>query len=234
MELIPINESKLKIMLDEIDMKEYRLCAESDCAELETRRAIRDILDAARDQIGFNTEGAEIFVQLYTSKRGGCELFVTKGSPKERSESNELYKTDRISPVVQPKGNQASQQSKPKKKEGARPTSGALTIRTGGLPDAKDACSLAFYFSRLSDLCRTCKSLQKRKSNLKSSAYYDDKEGFYLLLYDTGMSAYTRLDRFSFIHEYGTSLNPEKALTYLSEHGHVICSDNAVQTLGKL
>ena len=78
MELILISNTKLKIMLNENDMQRYKIGSESDCAEPDTRRAIRSLLDCAREQIGFNTEGEEIFVQLYTSKKGGCELFVTK------------------------------------------------------------------------------------------------------------------------------------------------------------
>ena len=68
MELIPINDSKLKIMLDESDMKELNICEEADCANNETRHAIRTILERAKNQIGFNTEGSEIFVQLYASR----------------------------------------------------------------------------------------------------------------------------------------------------------------------
>ena len=78
MELILINKNKLKIMLDENDMKKYHIGSESDCAEGSTRKAIRNLLENAKDQIGFDTDGEEIFVQLYASKRGGCELFVTK------------------------------------------------------------------------------------------------------------------------------------------------------------
>ena len=78
MELILISNTKLKIMLDESDMKKYHIENESDCAEFSTRKAIRSLLECAKDRIGFNTDGEEIFVQLYTSKQGGCELFVTK------------------------------------------------------------------------------------------------------------------------------------------------------------
>ena len=92
MELIPINNSKLKIMLDENDMKEYNIGDEADCANSATRLAIRHILDCAKDKIGFNTEGAEIFVQLYTSKHGGCELFVTKSDPPVARDEKRIKK----------------------------------------------------------------------------------------------------------------------------------------------
>ena len=95
MELILISKSKLKIMLDEKDMKEYNIGDETDCARAETRRAIRTILDRAKDQIGFNTDGVEIFVQLYTSKSGGCELFVTKGNDSDNFVSNTAHPSDK-------------------------------------------------------------------------------------------------------------------------------------------
>ncbi len=79
MELIVIDENKLKIMLTAPDMRHYALCAERmDCADEETRRAFRHIFDDARARIGFDTEGERLFVQLYTSREGGCEIFVTK------------------------------------------------------------------------------------------------------------------------------------------------------------
>ena len=97
MELILISNTKLKIMLNESDMQKYHIGSESDCAEISTRKAIRSLLECARDQIGFNTDGEEIFVQLYTSKHGGCELFVTKCL----SESNKCTLPERVkSPVT--------------------------------------------------------------------------------------------------------------------------------------
>ena len=60
MELILISKSKLKIMLDERDMREYHINDETDCAELKAREAIRSILDRARDEVGFETEGFSV------------------------------------------------------------------------------------------------------------------------------------------------------------------------------
>lgn len=83
MEWIVINESKLKIMLSAPDMRHYELSTERmDAADEDTRRAFRHIFDDARAEIGFDTTGERLFVQLYTSKEGGCEIFVTKlGEP---------------------------------------------------------------------------------------------------------------------------------------------------------
>ncbi len=79
MDLIKINENKLKIMLTPVDMQSYSLCAdELDCTNIETREAFRSIMDEARNRTGFDAGGNQIYVQLYPSKEGGCELFVTK------------------------------------------------------------------------------------------------------------------------------------------------------------
>ncbi len=185
MELIPINDSKLKIMLDESDMKELNICDEADCANNETRHAIRRILERAKSQIGFNTEGSEIFVQLYTSRAGGCELFVTKG--------------------------------------------------VSGKPEEKRAMlyNMIFSFDSLDELCTVCRLLRKKGIILTSSAYIGEDGRYYIRLEDTSMSAYTRLDELSFLHEYGIRERTEHISTYLCEHSRTICSQNAVKLLSE-
>ncbi len=79
MELIQISESKLKIMLSENDMVKYSLDAiDSDYSRDGTRRALRSMLDSVKEMSGFDTCGERIFVQMYPSRGGGCEVFVTK------------------------------------------------------------------------------------------------------------------------------------------------------------
>ncbi len=232
MELIPINDSKLKIMLDEIDMKEYCIGAESDCADTETRRAIRSILDLARDRVGFNTEGAEIFVQMYTSKKGGCELFVTKGESYIYDSDNE-YSRDKINTYIPHKDEKPSQKSK---KKDQKNSGGELAVRANSLPAGKrnDIGRLAFSFETLSDMCHVCRVLCDRGTIVPARAFYDDIGVFYLLLENTGMSAYSRLDRFSFITEFGSRENSDAMITYLGEHGKIICDTDAIGMLGRL
>ncbi len=79
MELIPIDDSRIKIMLTPPDMRRYDLRAEPmDRVDNRTRRAFRHIFRDAREMSGFDTAGARLFVQLYTALGGGCEIFVTK------------------------------------------------------------------------------------------------------------------------------------------------------------
>lgn len=79
MELILINSSKLKIMLSDDDMKKYDLDTNVlDYDATATKRAFWSILDDAKTETGFDAAGDKLFVQLYPSKKGGCEMYVTK------------------------------------------------------------------------------------------------------------------------------------------------------------
>ncbi len=79
MELILISASKLKIMLTDSDMKKYDLSAETvDYDTTATRRAFWSILDDAKDETGFNAASDRVLIQMYPSRDGGCEMFVTK------------------------------------------------------------------------------------------------------------------------------------------------------------
>lgn len=79
MELILINDTKLKIMLTEEDMVHYDLdCTCANYDNTETRRAFWNILDEAKHRTGFDAASDRVFIQLYPSKEGGCEMYVTK------------------------------------------------------------------------------------------------------------------------------------------------------------
>ncbi len=222
MELIPINNSKLKIMLDVSDMKEYNIGEDADCASNETRHAIRSILDKARDQIGFNTEGSEIFVQLYTSKSGGCELFITKGDSSSNKISDQ--KNDK-------KSRKRTDSQKPVPTE----CRSALSVRKESMPayPRSEYQKLIYSFDSLKELSRVCKILCMRKLNLISQVYCGEKNEFFLVLENTGMSAYSQLDSLTFIMEFGKRVRHEHISTYLSEYGRLICRDNAVEILSK-
>ena len=79
MELILISDSKLKITLSLSDMEKYDLCSDSmDYDNTETRRAFWEILDEAKHKTGFDAAKERVFVQVYPSRGGGCEMYVTK------------------------------------------------------------------------------------------------------------------------------------------------------------
>ena len=81
MELLLISEKKLKISLSAADMEAYALrCEDLDYGNTETRRVFWSILDRAKHETGFDAASERVFVQVYPSVCGGCELFVTKMS----------------------------------------------------------------------------------------------------------------------------------------------------------
>ncbi|MBE6596431.1 MAG: adaptor protein MecA [Ruminococcaceae bacterium] len=104
MDFTLINENKIKICLSEGDLGEFELIAdELDYSDTETKRMFWDVLSRAKKATGFNTNGHRVLVQLYPSKDGGCEMFVTRITPisedyaaeiKGEEEKNEKKRKD--------------------------------------------------------------------------------------------------------------------------------------------
>lgn len=79
MELLRINDRKLKVMLSKEDLSALSLTAETiDYDNTETRRAFWSILDEAKHKTGFDAAKDKIYVQVYPSHSGGCEMYVTR------------------------------------------------------------------------------------------------------------------------------------------------------------
>ena len=74
-----VNSLKLKIILTPEDMKELNISNESlDYGSSATRRAFKSILEKAKNETGFETGNDRIYVQVFPSNDGGCEMFLTK------------------------------------------------------------------------------------------------------------------------------------------------------------
>ncbi len=79
MEWIRISSNKLKIMLTREDTARYALCPDTaDYADTATRRAFKAILTDMKHETGFDAADDKVYIQMYPSREGGCELFVTK------------------------------------------------------------------------------------------------------------------------------------------------------------
>ena len=102
MEWIRISSNKLKIMLTAEDARRYALRFErADYADTGTRRAFREILTDVRKKTGFDATEDKVYIQMYPSKEGGCELFVTKvGAPLHGGEKE--HATSELSPAPKP------------------------------------------------------------------------------------------------------------------------------------
>lgn len=83
MELLLISKDKLKVTLSALDMEKYELdCETIDYDSTETRRAFWSILDEAKHKTGFDAASDKVFIQVYPSRAGGCEMFVTRVGEK--------------------------------------------------------------------------------------------------------------------------------------------------------
>jgi negative regulator of genetic competence, sporulation and motility len=235
MELIVISKSKLKIMLTPPDMQRYELCdGQMDCADEQTRRAFRHIFDDARDQIGFDTEGERLFVQLYTSRGGGCEIFVTKlgtrsgtctydtVTPSEAALLRRVmeHNTDEIEDIEM---------------NADRNTSDTPLLPVRVTPSTP----VALVFSSISILSSACRRLLTLGDHRDSQAYIlsassADQTPCCLVLSVPRTSLYRLPDAYAFLLEYGCLTDVEPLFLYLREHGRVLCDEDAVSVLGKL
>ena len=209
MEYVMINESKLKVMLEDSDLEARNLEAEAlDYADPDAKKLFGDILCYAKDTFGFDTSGYRVLLQLYPSKDGGCELFITR-----------LGKLDSA-----PK--ESDQESREKK-------------RKPYARDKKDKNNRAFRFERLSHLLKVCKRLYESSIECEGSVFVDEEGIWYLLLslddslYDEIYDVLP-LNELSFISEYGSPQNSHALSLYLSEYAKEIRLGDAIEALGKI
>jgi negative regulator of genetic competence, sporulation and motility len=215
MDLIRIDDNKMKIMLTPVDMQCYALDAIAiDYTKTETRRAFRHILDDVRLQTGFDANGNQLYVQLYPSREGGCEMFVTKldvtcalGDTTERPHIGI---------------GRASMEAK---------------ARTQTAVEAEHRRTVAFSFDALEHLLCVCRRLRAQDFVGGSAAYWGEEGRYYLLLTEKASNRrsamFGRLS-LAFIGEYGVQQNVETVRLYIREHGCPICEANAVSRLSEL
>ena len=85
MEFIVINEEKLKVILTSDDMKKLNISAEDlDYQKTSTKRVVWEILDKAKQTEGFDSDNSKLYIQVFPSPDGGCEMFVIKNDTKYR------------------------------------------------------------------------------------------------------------------------------------------------------
>lgn len=221
MEWIRISENKLKIMLTAEDAKRYALrCETVDLADSFTRQALRDILSDIRPVTGFDATEEKVYIQMYPSKEGGCELFITKMGLLFHDPSSVGHAVATCEP----------KKAEPAKK--AKTACGKKAPRR-----RKELCS----FPALSELLAACAQLLAAHYESESSAWRDETGKYWLLLCATEPDASIAEHRSPLISfpaamllEYGKRENVEASLIFLAEHGSCICPASAVEILGML
>ena len=210
MEFILINDNKIKVMLTEDDLREFEIETEElDYSNTDTKRMFWDVLSRAKKLTGFDTDGQRVLVQLYPSRHGGCEMFVTKiGTLCSADENCAINKR---TPII----------------------SERITLDKGTDISHKPNKNLAaFSFESLNEAIAVCRRLSQLKYTEDSSAYIGDDNRYYLILTGIDVSGYT-MDKYSFISEFGTIENIESTKNYLFEHSTPIGKRKAVSLLSR-
>ncbi len=163
MEWIRISKNKLKIMLSAEDARHYELdCDAADLGDLVTRSAFHEILSDVKSQTDFDASEDKIYIQMYPSKEGGCELFVTRMGLLLSDEEGEFTpKTVRESGRFR-------------------------------LPPRAAEQRRAFCFDTLPLLLAVCRRLENSARVRESDAFRDERARWWLLLSGTAKLAFTR------------------------------------------
>lgn len=107
MELILISSNKLKVILSEKEMEKYGL----HYAVATDKKHLNSLLTDIKKKSGFNTDNGSIYVEMFESLDGGCEIFITRevtsvqkagaGAPKKSSvESIITYKFNSAEDII--------------------------------------------------------------------------------------------------------------------------------------
>ena len=204
MELIVINENKIKITLSRDEMAEYGLDEnEFHCSITNTREILNKILHKNRENKVFGKieDGERLLIQLYPENSGGCELYVTK--IPDFSDENDTKEENLMSEY-------SEERLLPPKKQVPK-----IEIKK---------TVLAYSFSSLSSVRGACKELDSRSFGGESSLFCSDDGRFFLFLTPDEKSSPS-----SFLAEFGELESASSLSLYLSERGACLCKSGAVE-----
>lgn len=209
MELILINENKLKIMMNDNDMREFGLNEnEFYLSASNTRAILSKILMKSNVHTGFEnlTSDDKILIQLYPEAHGGCELFITKIPIDDMEFSEEEF--------FMHQGNERYllPKSAPQKEAAYR------------------KIPLTYEFLKLEYLIAACKALKKQSFSGESTLYHLS-DGKYILFIkqENGVN-----EQINFLSEFGQLENTENAHLRTLEGGTNIFQRNAVEKISML
>ncbi len=211
MELIMVNSVKLKIILTPSDMQQLDISNETiDRDSVKTRKAFRSILDRAKTETGFDVKHDRIYVQIFPSGDGGCEMFLTRRG-KLLPEPNSA-----ASPYLRKKYEFSIDRQKEKYEYIAKSEniddiiSLCVRLRSEGFP----GCSTLYFHG---DSYYLLLSFSRRTPSFMKDAAVDDDAS-----------------RFAFISDYASVYFAEElSLSCLDEHAKVIAERNAVEIISE-
>ena len=198
MEWIRISKNKLKIMLSAEDARHYELdCNAADLGELVTRTAFHEILSDVKMQTDFDASEDKIYIQMYPSKGGGCELFVTRMGLLLSDEEGELS-----------------------------PQTGREKGRFC-LPSRTVTQERAFRFEALDPVLAVCRRLGTAASIKESTLFRDEQTRWWLLITSRGAQKHSFIREYArevradlaqlYLAEHGTPICEKNAVQTLGE-----------------
>lgn len=208
MEYLIISESKLKVTLDLDELEKRSLEASAlDYADPDAKKLFGDILYKAKEEHGFDTSGHRVLLQLYPSKDGGCELFITKlGALDSENNGSE--------PTPRKKGDAQSSQRKKKNERAFRfDRLSHLISVCKRLHESGENISASVFVDE--------EGVWFLILNFEDSLY----DGLFDML---------PICEFSFISEYGRPEDPSALSLYLCEHAKIICDKDALKLFCRL
>lgn len=107
MELILISSNKLKVILNEEEATKYRLNSGSDISSASEKKHLGSLLEDIKRKSGFNTDSGSIYVELFESLHGGCEIFITREMIGLSASKSKVLKKDVRESIIAYKFNAA-------------------------------------------------------------------------------------------------------------------------------
>lgn len=201
MELIVINENKLKIIMSAQEMTEFGLDEnEFHLSMTDTKQILAKILNKFNAKTGFEeiAQNDKLLLQLYTDTHGGCELFVTR------------IMLDCEEEFFMPQGDERF----------LLPRSTKKTTEHKKTP-------ITYSFEHLNHVVCACRELKARNFAGDSALYRLDAGKYYLVVEQDGVGNTS----FSCLSEFGDLENTEYCLLNSLERGSCIFKNNAVLKL---
>ena len=209
MELIVINENKLKIIMNAHEMKSYGLDEnEFHLCISDTRKILSKILHNSPIKTGFEASSPKekILLQLYPERRGGCELYVTRLSldGEYNIQEDGLMETEDYRLLPAPK----------------------VSIK-------EKKSLLCYSFGELNDLILACRALVGGFCQRQSSVHLGDDGQYYLLIsHNEKKEGTCRCS--ATLSEFGDLVNAEHISLNMCERGKILCDCDAIERFSRL
>ena len=103
MEILRIGKYAVKVSLDTEEALKYRLLSKEQINESDMKAEIERLLERVTEKIDFTYLGRKLFTEIYPSKNGGCEVFIStisldegKNADARKNRFSSLYAVETI------------------------------------------------------------------------------------------------------------------------------------------